>query len=174
MYRLTSVTTGQTFGPFSAVIAQDNQYLCDGIGYPKSIVGYCTIDPWTDPIDVAFDRNAAARQIDDAVAAIYARAYRFLVEYTDREQAAQAFRDGGYAGPVPERVAEFATPADMPVQAATDLILAQAAALRAAQGKLAGLRMRKYEVLRAGSNVEALDIATTILADIQSVGKGVV
>lgn len=113
-----------------------------------------------------FDRAAAGRQIDDAVAAIYARPYRFVVEYEERETQARAFKDAGYLGPVPPRVAEFATPAGLPPEFATDLILSQAANLRTAQAALSALRMRKYEVLNAASDAAAAGAAAEILAAI--------
>lgn len=120
-----------------------------------------------------FDRVAAALQIDEAVAAIYGRFTRFAIEYQEREQQAQAFKDAGYAGAVPPRVAEFAVPAGMQAQAATDLILSQAVNLRTAQGALSALRMRKYEVLRAATDVQAQAVASEILAGVAAVGANV-
>ena len=127
----------------------------------------------TPPPPQPFDRTAAALQIDEAVAAIYGRFTRFAIEYQEREQQAQAFKDAGYAGAVPPRVAEFATPAGMPAQAATDLILTQAVNLRTAQGALSALRMRKYEVLRAASDAAAQTVAGEILAGVEAVGRAV-
>ena len=120
-----------------------------------------------------FDRAAASLQIDDAVAAIYGRFTRFQLEYTEREAQAQAYKDAGYTGEVPTRVAEFATPAGMPAQAATDLILQQSVNLRTAQGALSALRMRKYEVLRAGTDEQAQAVAAEILAGVEAVGANV-
>lgn len=120
-----------------------------------------------------FDRAAAAQQIDSEVAAIYGRFTRFAIEYEEREAQAQAYKDAGYTGPVPVRVAEFATPAGMSTKAATDLILSQSVNLRTAQGALSGLRMRKYEVLRAAVDADAQAVAADILAGIDAVGRGV-
>lgn len=120
-----------------------------------------------------FDRHAAALQIDEAVAAIYGRFTRFQLEYTEREQQAQAFKDAGYTGPVPAMVAQFATPAGIQAQAATDLILAQAVNLRTAQAALSALRMRKYEVLRAQSDAQAQAATDAILQAIAAVGAQV-
>lgn len=130
-------------------------------------------DTLTPPPGPPFDRHAAAAQIDEAVASIYGRFTRFQLEYTEREQQAQAFKDAGYTGPVPPRVAEFATPAGMPAQAATDLILQQAVNLRTAQGELSALRMRKYEVLRAATDAAAQAVASEILAGVEAVGRAV-
>lgn len=127
----------------------------------------------TPPPGPPFDRHAAAAQIDEAVASIYGRFTRFQLEYTEREAQAQAFKDAGYTGPVPPRVAEFATPAGMPAQAATDLILQQAVNLRTAQGELSALRMRKYEVLRAATDAAAQAVASEILAGVEAVGRAV-
>ena len=127
----------------------------------------------TPPPAPPFDRHAAAAQIDEAVASIYGRFTRFQLEYTEREAQAKAYKDAGYTGPVPPRVAEFATPAGMPAQAATDLILQQAAALRTAQGELSALRMRKYEVLRAATDAQAQSAALEILAAIEAIGRTV-
>lgn len=127
----------------------------------------------TPPPGPPFDRAAAALQIDEAVAAIYGRFTRFAIEYQEREAQAQAFKDAGYTGPVPPRVAEFATPAGMPAQAATDLILSQAVNLRTAQGELSALRMRKYEVLRAATDAQAQAVAAEILAGVEAVGRAV-
>ena len=107
------------------------------------------------------------------MAAIYGRFTRFQLEYTEREAQAQAYKDAGYTGPVPAMVAQFATPAGMQAQAATDLILAQAANLRAAQAALSALRMRKYEVLRAESDAQARAAADAILQAIAAAGAQV-
>lgn len=127
----------------------------------------------TPPPPPPFDRAAAALRIDEAVAAIYGRFTRFQLEYTEREAQAQAYKDAGYTGDVPPRVAEFATPAGMPAQAATDLILQQAVNLRTAQGELSALRMRKYEVLRAATDAQAQALAAEILAGVAAVGRAV-
>ena len=127
----------------------------------------------TPPPPPPFDRAAAALRIDEAVAAIYGRFTRFQLEYTEREAQAKAYKDAGYTGPVPPRVAEFATPAGMQAQAATDLILSQAANLRTAQSELSALRMRKYEVLRAATDEQAQAVAEDILQSIATVGARV-
>lgn len=133
-------------------------------------------------IDAALAAQAAARQharaalataIDESVAAIYSCFTRFQLEYTEREAQAQAYKDAGYTGTVPPRVAEFATPAGMPAKAATDLILQQAVNLRTAQGALSALRMRKYEVLRAATDEQAQAVAAEILAGVEAVGRAV-
>ena len=159
------------------VVAESDFYdLHPTIGFPQ---------PLTDEVLAGFgarlhvpeapipDRAFMARQIDEAVATIYGRFTTFQLEYTEREAQAQAFKDATYTGDVPTRVSEFAVPAGMTAQAATDLILSQAVNLRTAQGALSALRMRKYEVLRAASDAEAQAVASEILAGIATVGAQV-
>lgn len=127
--------------------------------------------------DVVSNRQALranlVAQIDEAVAAIYGRFTRFAIEYEVRESQAQAYKDAGYAGAVPQAVAEFSGPAGMPAKAATDLILSQAASLRAAQAALSALRMRKYEVTRATTDAQAKAVGQEILSAIATVGAQV-
>lgn len=130
-------------------------------------------ESFTAPPAPPFDRAAASLQIDNAAADIYGRFTRFGIEYEEREAQALAYKNAGYTGTVPPRVAEFATPAGMPAQAATDLILSQSVNLRTAQGALSGLRMRKYEVLRAATDAQAQAAADAILQAIAAVGAQV-
>lgn len=111
---------------------------------------------------VPFDREVAARRIDDACRSAIAVRLPFLEEYKQREAQAQAFKDGGYSGDAPARVSEFAVPAGLSSQAATDLVLQQAAQMRADFASVAGLRMRKYEVLRAADD----QVAKAALEDV--------
>ena len=145
------------------------------------VIGGKWVQGWTVqtiPAPVIAQRSQTLRaglvtQIDEAVATIYGRFTRFQLEYTEREAQAQAYKDAGYTGTVPPRVSEFATPAGMPAQAATDLILQQAVNLRTAQGALSALRMRKYEVLRAATDEQAQVAGAEILAGIATVGAQV-
>jgi hypothetical protein len=122
-----------------------------------------------DPPPPAFNRAAAALEIDEAYRAVFAPKLAFIEEYKQREAQAQAFKDAGYVGDVPPRVAEFASPAGMTTHAATDLILSQAAALHAAQDGLSALRMRKYEVLREADDAAARALCKEILDGIAAV-----
>ena len=114
-----------------------------------------------------------AASIDDAVAAIYARYNRFQSEYTEREAQAQAYKDAGYTGEMPQQVAAFATPANKTGKQAADIILMQAAQLRGALAQLGVLRMRKYEVLMCTSVTDAQTKAATILAAVQQIGDAI-
>lgn len=89
--------------------------------------------------------QAAKSNIDASAAAIYARFARFEGEYALRESQAQAYKDAGYTGDVPEQVNAYAVPAKKTARQATDIILAQASAMRGALNSLGVLRMRKYE-----------------------------
>lgn len=157
----------------SALDALPGVTLIDADQHGGSIGWLWDGETLTPPPPPPFDRHAAAAQIDEAVASIYGLFTRFQLEYTEREAQAQAYKDAGYTGPVPPRVAEFATPAGMPAQAATDLILQQAVNLRTAQGELSALRMRKYEVLGAATDAQAQSAADAILQLIAAVGAQV-
>lgn len=134
--------------------------------------GAWTLDATLQAAAEAATRAALCTQIDDAVAAIYTRYTRFSDEYTLRLTQAQAYKDAGYTGTVPDQVAAYATPAGVTAQAAADLIIsqAQAQALTAAIAHLGVLRMRKYEVKAAASVADAEAIATSVLAAIAAVG----
>lgn len=115
------------------------------------------------------DRQAAAREIDDAVAAVFSRFTRFEREYTARESEARTFKAANYTGDVPPRVQEFAIPARLTAQQATDRIILQADALKTAEPQLFTLRMRKYEVLRAPNDADARLKLSELLGAIQAI-----
>lgn len=118
-------------------------------------------------------KDIYTQKIDDSVAEIYQRFCRFQSEYELRESEALAFRENGYAGEVPRQVAAFANRAGLPAQQATDLILSQAAGLRAALAELGDLRMRKYEVMKAQSEGTAQTIFDDIKTLIEQVGASI-
>lgn len=129
-----------------------------------------TVEP--EPTLADLKRQSATR-IDDSAAAIYARVGRFMPEYEAREAQAVAYRDAGYTGTVPPRVAEFATPAGLDATTATNLILSQAAALRTALEQLSGQRMRKYEVINAPDVATAQAVEADVLARIKAIGESI-
>ncbi|CUA82082.1 MULTISPECIES: hypothetical protein [Gulbenkiania] len=110
-------------------------------------------------------------RIDARAEAIYRRWTRFEAEYRARAAAAQAFKDAGYKGDPGIYVTSFATPTGITLRAATDLILSQALALQVAQDRLAGLRMRKYEVARLTAAEEALAVTDAICAEMDTVER---
>lgn len=121
------------------------------------------------PLDVLDDM--ATNEIDAAAAQIYNRFTRFDREYLQREQEAMEFKAADYTGPVPRQVAAFATPAGIPARNAADIILGQAASLRAAVSTLGELRMRKYEVYQATSAESKIAAKDSILAAIAAFSK---
>jgi hypothetical protein len=111
-------------------------------------------------------KSRLAGAIDANVAGIYSNWMRFAQEYLEREAAAQAFKDAGYAGDPGPWVTGFAVPAGKTNQEAADLILSQSVMLNGALQTLGALRMRKYEVIGAVDAVAAQaaydDITTKI------------
>lgn len=101
-------------------------------------------------------RVAWVNQVDDTIDVILRRHTRFQMGYTEREAAAAAYKASGYAGTPSDWVTRFADNVGMPYPAAADLILSQAAKLRAALKELDNeLRMDKYLIARAGSLEQA-------------------
>lgn len=115
------------------------------------------------------DRDSLAAQIDEAAAAVYDKPMRFSKEYEMREAQAQAYKDAGYTGTVPPRVAGFAEPAGMTAREAADLILSQGVQLRDALDQLSDLRMRKYAVTRAATDEEAQTIFSDTISAINAI-----
>lgn len=117
-------------------------------------------------------RDAIARssaEIDATVAAVYAKFQRFEMEYKLRESQAQAFKDGGYKGKMPEQVAAYAKPAELAAKAACDDILASAHRLRVALDKLGVQRMRKV-ALRKLASIKAVEtLKNEVLGDVAKI-----
>ena len=108
-------------------------------------------------------------EIDDAVAAIMSRLTRFSLGYEQREAAAIAYKAAGYTGDPTNWISVFATAAGLTNQAATDLILLQAAAMRKALADLEDLRMRKYEIKAQADEATARAKRDELLASIKAV-----
>jgi hypothetical protein len=102
-------------------------------------------------------------QIDDAIAAIYARWQRFESEYVLREAAARAYVDGGYQGDPGVWVTAYAIGAGIALDVAADRILQQADARRVALEQLAALRMSKYSI-QAAADVAGAAAAHDLIA----------
>lgn len=107
--------------------------------------------------------------INDAVEQAYRHVTRFEAEYQLREQQAREYKAGGCKGDAPAQVAAFAVPAGKTPCEATDIIIAQADALRAAMGKLGALRMRKFELKALATAAEVDKRAAEILAEIKPI-----
>ena len=115
------------------------------------------------------DRDSLSARIDAAAAAVYSQPMTFSKEYEQREAQAQAYKDAGYTGTVPPRVAGFAEPAGMTAREAADLILSQGVQLRDALDQLSDLRMRKYAIKRAATDEEAQTIFSDTMAAINAI-----
>jgi hypothetical protein len=102
-----------------------------------------TPDP-VDTLPLADVKADLKADVDAQIASIYEKFQRFQMEYTNREVAAQAFKDAGYTGDPTVWVSRFADNKGIPYQQAADIILAQASQLRGALQQLGALRMDKY------------------------------
>jgi hypothetical protein len=94
--------------------------------------------------------------IDVHAASIYSTWTRFESEYRERQSAAEAFKNANYQGECSRYITDFAKRAGLNNQAATDLILVQAAGLEKLQVELANQRMRKYELKVPGLTTEKM------------------
>lgn len=113
----------------------------------------------------AIDNGTKA--INDLVDEAYRHVTRFGPEYQLREQQAIEYKAGGYKGELPTQVAAFAEPAGKGGKEATDIILAQAAKLRATLEQLGILRMKKLELKNLKTAAEVDKRAAEIVAAIQ-------
>lgn len=106
-----------------------------------------------------FTKDTQARlinNIDIHAASIYSTWTRFESEYRERQTAAEAYKAAGYQGECSRYITDFAKRAGLNNQAATDLILVQAAGLEKLQVELANQRMRKYELKVPGLTIEKM------------------
>lgn len=94
--------------------------------------------------------------IDVHAASIYSTWTRFESEYRERQSTAEAFKNANYQGECSRYITDFAKRAGLNNQAATDLILVQAAGLEKLQVELANQRMRKYELKVPGLTTEKM------------------
>lgn len=101
-------------------------------------------------------RNRLIEQIDSHAATIYSTWTRFESEYRERQTAAEAYKAANYQGECSRYITDFAKRAGLNNQAATDLILVQAAGLEKLQVELANQRMRKYELKAPNLTLEQL------------------
>ena len=106
-----------------------------------------------------FTKDTQARlinNIDVHAASIYSTWTRFESEYRERQTAAEAFKNANYQGECSRYITDFAKRAGLNNQAATDLILVQAAGLEKLQVELANQRMRKYELKAPELTIEKM------------------
>lgn len=107
------------------------------------------------------------KAINDLVGEAYRHVTRFGPEYQLREQQAIEYKAGGYKGELPTQVAAFAQPTGKGNKEATDIVLAQAAKLRATLEQLGILRMKKLELKNLKTAAEVNKRAAEIVAAIQ-------
>lgn len=100
-------------------------------------------------------KAVGVEQIDTVIARIIESRTKFQMGYEKREAAALAYKNADYKGDPTIWITAFADEAGLPYQTATNVILSQAVALRAALEQLEALRMRKYRVQRATTVAEA-------------------
>lgn len=117
-------------------------------------------------------KDSLMRRIDDRVAFVSSAFTRFQMEYEEREKAAIAYRDAGYQGDPTTWITVFADEIGISYQAATDLILSQATALRNAVHALGNARMSKYRLLAATTVQEAQNYYDEIIAEIDNIEQG--
>lgn len=92
-------------------------------------------------------------RIDDYVAFAYAAWVRFEPEYAAREKAASAYREAGYEGDGGGWITHYAAVTGLQLKGAADLILDKAVQRRDALEALAGIRLRKQELLSLDGEV---------------------
>ena len=102
------------------------------------------------------NRTRLIDNIDSHAAKIYSTWTRFESEYRERQTAAEAYKAANYQSECSRYITDFAKRAGLNNQAATDLILVQAAGLEKLQVELANQRMRKYELKAPGLTIEKM------------------
>jgi len=129
------------------------------------------------PLEAA--KLAANAQIDQAAdvarRAVLGDSLRAL-EYQAAAQEAETFAQAGYTGQVPPTVQAWMDAAGLEAQAATDSILAEAAAWKGALYKIRAVRLKgKQDVAKAASHDAVVPIAdaaiAAILASVEGVGN---
>jgi hypothetical protein len=115
--------------------------------------------------------KSRAEMIADVIAlcdAIYAKPMLYSKEYELRESEALAYKNAGYSGSAP-RVQAYADAIGVGLNAAVDMTLAQASALRTALPLVADARMQKSffkrnDINDAAANVKYQQVMATLNA----------
>lgn len=118
-------------------------------------------------------RHSLMADVDNRIAQIYGLWTRFQMAYQGREAAAIAFKEASYEGDVSEWITKFAEPAKLSLRDATDRVLAQAAAMRAALLALDSERMRKYEILAAPDEATAVALHKSIIGNAETIAASI-
>lgn len=116
-------------------------------------------EQWIGPT-VAAMRARALPTIDHDVDAVYATVIgQRGIEYQEAEADAQAYKDAGYTGTVPASLAAWVSASGMTPRAASDDILATAAAWRTAALAMRTQRLAAKAEVRAATTVEQVQAA---------------
>lgn len=120
---------------------------------------------FNDSIELSFDN------IDSLAAEVTSNWSRFAEEYEITEAQAEQFKQTGYQGECGSYVTSYAVPKGISNQEATDIILAQAQALRDLQSELRVQRMRKYELLSCSTIGDVEALSQEIQTNIKTLGE---
>lgn len=131
----------------------------------ENLDGSFTLEPH--PLEVVIAN--ACNAIDDTVSAVYTKWTRFQKEYDARLQAAEAYAQAGYTGPVSVYISSVADAAGISAQAAADQVIEQATMFEVALEQLGAARMRKFEVKRATDAAGALALQDAIISQINTI-----
>lgn len=135
--------------------------------------GEWTLDPELYAQRLAAEQAALVEAVNSRAAAIYSEWAKFELEYRARESAALAYQATEFKGEPGIYITSYAEQAHLSNQQAAEAIIAQSAALRAAQEQLAALRMRKFEIERATTIESARTIASDIISAMDQVAAAV-
>jgi hypothetical protein len=175
------VVEGIWYRDYSPASAENIQVLCDAMIADLKINEFLDailvrkatpvmqVDPMTPkavtPLTEAQERAAYVKEVDDSIAQIITSKTRFQMGYIEREAAATAFLAPANVQPPSDWITRFADNTGMPYIQAAQLVLSQAAQLRAALKALDNLRMDKYLITKAATIGEARNVYTRICFD---------
>lgn len=160
-----------------------NGFEVDSATYPASMVteiappapGYMFVKGvWVVSPNAVNERMEAVRReaythINDRSIECYNIYSPLFMEYNQREEQAQKWKDSNFTGNPPPQVLTVSVPSRMNPMEACIQILQQAAEFHSALDFLAGLRMKKLEVDTATSIAEVRDIEKKTMASIDVV-----
>ena len=160
-----------------------NGFEVDSATYPAEMLteiappapGYMFVNSmWVVSPNVVNERIDAVRReaytrINDQSIACYNVFSPLFMEYLQREEQAQKWKDSGFVGDPPPQVLAVSMPSRMNPMEACIQILQEAAEFRSALDFLAGLRMKKLEVDNATSIAEVRDIEKKTMESIDVV-----
>lgn len=114
--------------------------------------------PPPEPPSLESQKIMVEAMIDSEVDGVYQRVIgNRQPEYSEAEKQAHAYKDAGYTGAVPAYVASWVAASGKTATAATDDILTQAAAWRAAAGAMRAARLAHKAQAQVATTQAALD-----------------